>query len=131
MLDLFLASGLSGSVALLLLLMGYRRDAEPSRGVLQLGERLFAALELLLLAVFVLTLIGDGALDEAFGMPWLLLWLVALAGLVPGLGGLAAERLRVTAGGAAERVVAWTVMPALVLAGVLALRAAVIFSAQA
>lgn len=128
---LFLASGLSGSVALLLLLMRYRRDAEPSRGVLRLGERLFAALELLLLAVFVLTLLGDGALDDAFGMPWLLLWLVALAGLVPGLGGLAAERLRVTAGGAAERMVAWAVAPALVLAGVLALRAAVIFSAQA
>ena len=47
---LFLASGLSGSAALLLLLMRYRRDAAPSRGFLELGERLFAALELVLLA---------------------------------------------------------------------------------
>jgi formate-dependent nitrite reductase membrane component NrfD len=131
---LFLASGLSGSAALLLLLMRYRRDAEPSRGVLEIAERLFAALELVLLVVFALTLIGDGAFDEVFGMPWLLLWLVALVGLLPGLGGLATERFSVTGGGAvvAGRVTALAAAtPALVLVGVLALRAAVIFSVQA
>jgi formate-dependent nitrite reductase membrane component NrfD len=131
---LFLASGLSGSAALLVLLLRYRRDAEPSRGVLEISERLFAALELLLLVVFVLTLIGNDALDDAFGMPWLLLWLVALLGVLPGLGGLAVDRLRVTGGGAlaAGRVAAWTAAtPAVVLVGVFALRAAVIFSAQA
>jgi polysulfide reductase chain C len=130
---LFLASGLSGSAALLLLLMRYRRDAAPSRGFLELGERLFAALELLLLAVLVLTLIGDGTLDEAFDAPWIPLWLLALAGMLPGLSALASHRLDVTAGGAAamERAKAWPLTPVLVLAGVLALRAAVIFSAQA
>jgi polysulfide reductase chain C len=129
---LFLASGLSGAAALLLLLRRYRRDAEPSSPVLEIGERLFTVLELLLLAVFVLTLIPDGALDDAFGFPWILLWLVALAGTLPGLRGLAAGGLRVTGGGAvaATRTSAWALMPSLVLLGVLALRAAVIFSAQ-
>jgi formate-dependent nitrite reductase membrane component NrfD len=131
---LFLASGLSGSAALLLLLITrYRRDAEPSRGFLVLCERVFALLELLLLLVLVLTLIGDGALDETFDLPWIPLWLVALAGMLPGLRGLAANRLRVTSGGAVavERAQALAWEPALVLIGVLALRAAIIFSAQA
>jgi formate-dependent nitrite reductase membrane component NrfD len=129
---LFLASGLSGAAAMLLLLSRYRRGSEASNPVLEIGERLFAALELLLLAVFVLTLIADDTLDDAFGMPWLLLWLVALAGMLPGLRGLASDRLRVTGGGAltAARASAWTLAPSLVLVGVLALRAAVIFSAQ-
>jgi polysulfide reductase chain C len=131
---LFLASGLSGSAALLLLLMArYRRDAEPSRAFLELCERIFAALELLMLLVFVITLIDDGALDEAFALPWIPLWLLAVAGMLPGLSGLASGRLRVTGGGTlvAERTAAWVAAPALVLVGVLALRAAVIFSAQA
>jgi formate-dependent nitrite reductase membrane component NrfD len=130
---LFLASGLSGSTALLLLLTRYRRGAASSRGFLELGERLFAVLELALVALLLLTLIDDGTADEAFGMPWLLLWLVALVGMLPGIRGLVGERLRVTAGGAvaAERVAAWAFAPSLVLAGVFALRAAVIFSAQA
>jgi formate-dependent nitrite reductase membrane component NrfD len=130
---LFLASGLTGSAALLLLLAHYRRDAaESSLGVLELGGRLFALLELLLLVVFALTLIGDSALDEAFGMPWLLLWVVALAGILPAVGGLLAGRL-----GIAPRPMltargpAWRAAPTLVLLGVFALRAAVIFSAQA
>jgi formate-dependent nitrite reductase membrane component NrfD len=131
---LFLASGLSGSAALLLLLVTrYRRDAEPSRGFLELCERLFAALELLMLALLVLTLAADGALDEAFDLPWIPLWLLALAGMLPGLRGLAANRLNVTPGGAVTvgraQAAAWE--PALVLVGVLALRAAIIFSAQA
>jgi formate-dependent nitrite reductase membrane component NrfD len=130
---LFLASGLSGAAALLLLLSRYRQGAESSRGVLEIAERLFTVLELVLLAVFVLTLIPDGTLDEAFGMPWLLLWLVALTGTLPGLRGLAAGGLRVTGGGAiaATRASSWALAPALVLVGVFALRAAVIFSAQA
>jgi formate-dependent nitrite reductase membrane component NrfD len=129
---LFLASGLSGATALLLLLTRYRREAESSRGFLEICERLFTVLELLLVVVLVLTLIDDGTLDTAFGFPWLLLWLVALAGMLPGLRGLVAGRLRVTPGGAVavDRVSAWAAAPALVLIGVLALRAAVIFSAQ-
>jgi polysulfide reductase chain C len=121
---LFLASGLSGSAALIALLTRYRAAAASSRGVLEIGARLFAALELLLLVVFVVTLIDDGTLDTAFGFPWLLLWLVAVAGMAPGLRDLAIDGVRIRA-----RV--WALAPWLVLAGVLALRAAVIFSAQA
>jgi polysulfide reductase chain C len=131
---LFLASGLSGSAALLMLLTArYRREAEASRGFLEIAERLFTMLELVLVAALVLTLIDDGTADEAFGMPWLLLWLVALAGTLPGLRGLVGDRLRVTPGGtvAVERAAAWAISPSLILLGVLALRAAVIFSAQA
>jgi hypothetical protein len=84
--------------------------------------------------VVALTLIDDGTLDKAVAMPWLLLWLVALAGMAPALLGLAGSGLKVTAGGGAAglgRVSAWALAPWLVLVGVLALRAAVIFSAQA
>jgi formate-dependent nitrite reductase membrane component NrfD len=128
---LFLASGLSGSAALLLLLTRYRREAAPSRGFLEVGARIFTALELLLLVVFVLTLIDDGTLDTAFDLPWIPLWLLALAGMLPALLDLASGGLRTTAGGTATavRAPAW-VVPALALVGVLALRAAVIFSAQ-
>lgn len=129
---LFLASGLSGAAALLLWLLHYRRNARASTSVFVLGERLFLLLELALIVVFALTLIPSGALGQAFGLPWLLLWLVALAGLVPGLSGLVTSGLDVPAGGAAAvrsaRAVA--VASGLVLLGVLALRAAVIFSVQ-
>jgi hypothetical protein len=71
-------------------------------------------------------------LGEAFGMPWTLLWLVAVVGMLPAVGGLLIGRSR-TPGRmvAAARVPVWAAAPALVLVGVLALRAAVIFSAQA
>jgi formate-dependent nitrite reductase membrane component NrfD len=129
---LFLASGLAGSAALLLLLVRYRADARASAGMLELSERLFTLLELVLLVVFVLTLIPAGALDDAFGFPWILLWLVAFAGMVPGLRGLVTARLAVTADGAvvAQPLLASVSAPGLVLIGVLALRAAVILSAQ-
>jgi hypothetical protein len=57
---------------------------------------------------------------------------VALAGMLPGLGDLAVRRFRPTPGGAvaAGRVPAWLLAPTLVLVGVLALRAWVIFTAQ-
>jgi formate-dependent nitrite reductase membrane component NrfD len=119
---LFLASGLSGSAALLLLL-ARRRAAPESIGMLDVSERLFALLEVLLVLVVVVTLIDDGTLGKAFGFPWILLWLVAFAGMLPGLRGLLADGLR-------AHVRTSAAVPLLVLAGVLALRAAVIFSAQ-
>ena len=130
---LFLASGLTGAAALLLVLTRYRRGAEASRGVLEVSERLFTVLELLLLVVVLLTLIDDGTLDTALSFPWLLLWLVALVAMLPALGDLAVRGLRAPAEGAvaAGRASLWSAAPWLVLVGVLALRAAVIFSAQA
>lgn len=140
---LFLASGLSGSAALLLFLLRYRPEAEGSAASLIVSERLYALLELALIVIFALTLIPAGTFGIAFGFPWILLWLVALAGLAPGIGGLLTSRLAVTGegepapartGSVATKVrtsAATTVaMPALVLLGVLALRAAVIFSIQ-
>lgn len=132
---LFLASGLSGSAALLLYLLRYRPSTDVSAGPLIVSERLYAILELALIVIFALTLIPAGTLGVAFGFPWLLLWLVALAGLVPGVAGLITSRLAVTPEGVAvpvQTAVATRAMmvSGLVLIGVVALRAAVIFSAQ-
>jgi formate-dependent nitrite reductase membrane component NrfD len=129
---LFLASGLAGSAALLALLVRYRREAQASSGMLELSERLWTLLELALLVVFLLTLVPAGTLDDAFGFPWILLWLVAFAGMLPGLRGLLGSRLAVTGEGAvvAQPAAASVAVPGLVLLGVLALRAAVILSAQ-
>jgi len=128
---LFLASALSGSVALLGWLASSRRDARASAPVFVRAERFYPALEVALLVVFVVTLIPAGALGRAFGFPWILLWLVALVGLVPGLTGRFAAQPAVAGRGevAVGSAVA-TVATLVVLLGVLALRAAVIFSAQ-
>jgi formate-dependent nitrite reductase membrane component NrfD len=132
---LFLASGLSGSAALLLFLLRYRRGADTSAGALIVSERFYALLELVLIVVFALTLIPAGTLGLVFGFPWILLWLVVFAGLVPGIGGLLTERLAVTGEGVTVPVqttaaVSTVATSAIVLLGVLALRAAVIFSIQ-
>ena len=66
---LFLASGMSGSAALLLFLVRYRTSAEPGTGPLIVSERLYALLELALIVIFVLTLIPAGTLNLAFGFP--------------------------------------------------------------
>ncbi|MEV4172879.1 NrfD/PsrC family molybdoenzyme membrane anchor subunit [Nonomuraea sp. NPDC049709] len=124
---LFLASGLAGAAALMLLLARYRPEARPSAPMLSISERLYSLLELALIAAFAVTLIAAGTQDIVFGPPWSLLWVVVLAGLLPGLYGLATERL--SAGGAAALRYS-VVLPLLVLAGVLALRAAIIFSVQ-
>jgi formate-dependent nitrite reductase membrane component NrfD len=129
---LFLASGLAGSAALLVLLAHYRAGTAPTQGLLERTEGFFTVLELLLVIVVVLTLIDDGTLGTAFGFPWILLWLVAFAGMLPGLLRVAGDRLGVTRAGAVTmgRLPVWLAASGLVLVGVLALRAAVIFSAQ-
>jgi formate-dependent nitrite reductase membrane component NrfD len=129
---LFLASGLSGAAALLLILTRYRSGAESTRGVLEVSERVFTVLELVLLVIVLLTLIDDGTLGEALSFPWLLLWLAALAGMLAALAGPSARRFRVTPSGAvaAGRLQMSALVPTLVLLGVLALRAWVIFVAQ-
>jgi formate-dependent nitrite reductase membrane component NrfD len=112
---LFLASGLAGSAALLGWLVRFRAGARPTAGAFVRAERYFIVLELILVVALVVTLIPAGTLGRAFGFPWILLWLVAgFAGLLPWL----------------RRRAPGFVFTTLVLAGVLALRAAVIFSAQ-
>jgi formate-dependent nitrite reductase membrane component NrfD len=132
---LFLASGFSGSAALLGWLVRFRPRARASAEAFARGERIFIALEVLLIVAFVGTLIPAGTLGRAFGYPWFLLWLVAFVGLLPALRRPATTPLSADGkGGAAipARSVAapGLILTALVLGGVLALRAAVIFSAQ-
>jgi formate-dependent nitrite reductase membrane component NrfD len=129
---LFLASGLSGSTALLWLLTRYRPDARASGDAFVLFERVFTLLGLALVVLFVLSLIPAGTVGQTFGFPWILLWLVAFAGLVAGLSGLVTQRLTVTPEGAvaAQSARVAVAAPWLILIGVLALRAAVLFSIQ-
>ena len=133
---LFLASGLSGSAALLGWLARHRPAARAGAAAFARAERFFLILELALIVAFVATLIPAGTLGRAFGFPWILLWLVAVACALPWLGSRARTRPSITPDGTvAARARAVTVAPGLVLTtlaliSVLAIRAAVIFSAQ-
>jgi len=128
---LFLASGLSGATALIALLMRYRPEAGFSLGRLHQAGGYFAALELALIIVFFITVGAAGTLPRL--LPWLALWALAVAGVAASLV-VARGHMRVlSSGGSAtlSRVrIDTVVVSLLVLLGVLALRAAVIFSAQ-
>jgi formate-dependent nitrite reductase membrane component NrfD len=128
----FLASGLSGSAALLGWLVHRRPAARASLRAFVRLERFFLVLEIVLIVVFVLLLIQPGALSTAFAFPWVILWIVAFVSFLPGLFGATGSRRTVSADGSVSvreaRAVGWVSL--LVLLGVLALRAAVIFSAQ-
>src|SRR5216684_2553380 len=79
---LFLASGLSGAAATVLLLSRGRRDAAVSDGKLMEADRYFIILELILIALFLITL--GGVVSKVLGGGWIILWLVVLIGtLVP------------------------------------------------
>jgi formate-dependent nitrite reductase membrane component NrfD len=131
---LFLASGLSGSAALIALFTRYRPDAAFSLGRLHEADGYFSILELVLLVAFFITVGAAGTAGTA--LPFLPLWLLALVGIGASL--VAARgQMRMRPGGAvgASAVIAragtdTVVVSVLVLLGVLALRAAVIFSAQ-
>ena len=128
---LFLASGLSGSAALLALLTRYRPQAAFSLGRLHEADGYFSILELVLLVAFFLTIIAAGTAGPT--VPLLPLWLLALVGIGSSLV-VARGQMRIRgAGGSAAVARAGTdtlLVSTLVLLGVLALRAAVIFSAQ-
>ncbi len=128
---LFLASGLTGSAALIALLIRYRPEAASSLGRLHQADGYFAALELLLIVVFFITIGVAGAASRE--LPWTPVWLLALVGIAASLVE-ARGRMRTMAGtGSATMArvgVDTVVVSLLVLVGVLALRAAVIFSAQ-
>ena len=132
---LFLASGLSGSAALLGWLARHRRAAQPAAGAFVRAERVFLLLELVLIVAFVLTLVPAGSLGRAFGFPWILLWALALLCVLPWLRSRERTRSAVAADGtvaAPARVVVarGLILTTLALISVLAIRAAVIFSAQ-
>jgi len=118
---LFLASGLSGAAASILLLSRGRRESAVSDGKLMEADRYFIILELVLIVLFLVTL--GGLVSKVLGGGWIILWLVVLIGtLVP---------LAIHWRPALMRHLPPVVAPILVLVGVLALRAVIIFSAQA
>jgi formate-dependent nitrite reductase membrane component NrfD len=128
---LFLASGLSGSAALIAMLARYRADAAFSIAGLHQADAYFSTLEVVLLAAFFITIAVAGT--AARTLPWFPLWVIALVGIASSLSAVRGQ-MHVGAGGgsgAIARAGADTlVRSVVVLIGVLALRAAVIFSAQ-
>jgi len=128
---LFLASGLSGSAALIAMLIRNRPDASFSLGRLHQADGYFSVLELALIFVFFVTVGAAGSLGRE--LPWLPLWAIAIAGVAGSLVEARGHmRMQAAAGsGTAAGIRLDTlVVSLLVLLGVLALRAAVIFSAQ-
>ncbi|TMC09161.1 MAG: polysulfide reductase [Chloroflexi bacterium] len=117
---LFLASGLSGAAALLLLLIPARRE-EMTISLRALGEadRYFGILEAVLIVLFLVTVAAAGTIGKLFNLVGVLLWLLVLVGVAVPL--LTHSRAR-----------SFSPVPSslLVLLGVLALRAVVIFGAQ-
>ena len=118
---MFLASALSGSAALLLLVARSQRDVDAdTANRLEAADRYFVILEAILIAIFLVTVAVAGTIGKVLGV-WIVLWLVVALGL---LAPFAMARWDV-----ARR---WppVAAPLLALLGVLALRAVVIFSAQ-
>lgn len=129
---LFVASALSGSAALLLWLGRYRSGGATTGPRLLRADRSFAILELIAIAVFFATLAPAGTLGKTLGGPWLVLWILVVASLVPPLIG-GGERVTATSAGGVATSAASSrgVLIALaVIAGVFLMRIAVIFSAQ-
>ena len=128
---LFLASGLSGAAALIALFIRNRPEASFSLGRLHQADGYFSALELALIIAFFITVGVAGTLGRE--LPWLALWAIAVAGIA---GSLVEARghMRMQPAGGAGTVAGIRLdtlaVSVLVLVGVLALRAAVIFSAQ-
>jgi len=130
---LFLASGLSGATALVVLATRWRPSAAVSDDALTEADGYFALLELVFIVAMWVSLAFAGQLARTLGAPWFVLWIVALLGLLPPLVGRFAGGLTVSASGTAAitRVgISATASSIIVLVGVLALRAAVIWSAQ-
>ncbi len=132
---LFLASGLSGSAALLSWLVRSRRGAESVEEHLLSADRYFAFLELVLIVLFLVSLAGPGTLGRALAGPRAVLWLLVVASLVPPLTGLGRPGIQVASspGGVAVAQgvgISHTAFVVGVLAGSFLLRFVVIFSAQ-
>ena len=128
---LFLASALSGSAASVLLATRNRRDAMATDRKLIEADRYFILLELALIVLFLATL--GGVLSKVLTGGWIILWVIVLAGtLIPLALHWRASRIKaiVPPVGTAAADIS-LLAPILVLLGVLALRAVIIFSAQA
>ena len=118
---LFLASALSGAAATIILFSHRHRDASVTHPKLLEADRYFIILELILIILFLVTL--GGVVSTVLGGGWILLWLVVLIGTV--------VPLVIHWRPAWVQQVSPILTAVLVLVGVLALRAVIIFSAQA
>ncbi len=132
---LFLISGMGGAAAMIAVLTPWRPAAAASHEALADADAYFSLLELAFIAVLFVTLAIAGQFARSVGSPyWILLWLVAILSLVPPLlTRIRGGRVTVGGGGAAvmSRVgISATATALIVLVGVVALRAAVIWSAQ-
>ncbi len=134
---LFLASGLSGSTALLSWLTRDRLGAEGIEQRLLRAARSFAFLELVLIVVFFTNLAAAGTLSRALAGPWAVLWVLVVLSLLPALVGLGRPRRQAQAGpgpAAGSRAggagLSGPAILASVLIGVLLMRFVVVFSAQ-
>lgn len=130
---LFLVSGLSGATALVTLFTRWRPAAAASHEALAEADGYFALLELAIIAVLFVTLAFAGQLLTAIAAPWFVLWIVAIASLLLPLAGRFGGGLTVSPSGTAAlaRVgISANLAALIVLVGVVALRAAVIWSAQ-
>jgi len=117
---LFLASALSGSAAVLLIATRYRREMLPSVDGVTAADRYFVVLEAVLVVLFLVTVFLAGTAAKIFAPVGILLWVIVLAGLA------APFLLHRRSTGSLSPLVS----PLVVLAGVIALRAAIIFGAQ-
>lgn len=132
---LFVASGMSGAVALVTLFTPWRPTASASHQGLAEAEGNFALLELAFVLVLFVTLAFAGQLSRTLAAPWFVLWAVAILSLLVPLAGRFAGRPTVSGAGALAMVrtgvISTTAGALITLLGVLALRAAVLWSAQA
>jgi formate-dependent nitrite reductase membrane component NrfD len=129
---LFVASALSGSAALLLIWANGSVAERETAQRLEDAQAYFAVLELIMIAIFFVTSAQSGSLGKTLVMPWLLLWILVVATIIPALRPLANHRVPVLSAGAlslaAERTSA--IIPIAAIIGVFLLRVTVIFSAQ-
>jgi formate-dependent nitrite reductase membrane component NrfD len=117
---LFVASALSGS-AVLLTLFARRMGGESSEPRLLRAEGYFGLLEVVLIAIFFVTVAQAGTLGKTFSGIWIVLWILVFASLIPALRGFIRGRRTAPAS---------PLSAIIVLAGVLLMRCVVVFSAQ-
>jgi formate-dependent nitrite reductase membrane component NrfD len=118
---LFLASGLTGSAALLLALLHWREAAEAGTAVrLEMADRNFALIEGILVVLFLVSIGIAGTIGKVLGI-WIVLWILVALGIIAPF---AMSRID-----AARR---WppVMAPVLSILGLLALRAVIIFGPQ-
>ena len=117
---LFLASGLSGSAALLIWLGRYYQGAPQTEARLSKADGYFTLLELAFIVAFFITLAIAGTIGKTISGYWAILWVLVLLSLFPAIRVLFARReARVSVAASA-----------VVIAGVLLMRLIVVFSAQ-